>query len=104
MSGVYTTEEMQQASTPDNLPEAEAEDMTKDKTPKVRIIGPFEIEFLINKLDQCTKDFSDKVRNHLTIDGVLTYSINEKLFNGIMNKITQHLAEQSTCEVEVKDE
>lgn len=107
LSGIYTADEMAQANSavsPENLPEADSQDVTLPEPPKmpdVRMISEFEIEFLKSKLDQCAEEFSDKVKTFLTEDGNINYSINEKIFCNIMKKITKQLEDQSQNKEEV---
>jgi hypothetical protein len=91
---------------PENLPEAEIQEQAAEQPKLVqeRMISEFEIEFLKSKLDACSTEFSDKVKNFLTEEGTINYSINEKIFSNIMKKIIKHLADHAVCEVEVKNE
>jgi phage recombination protein Bet len=109
LSGIYTADEMAQANSqvlPENLPEAEIQEQAAEQPKLVqeRMISEFEIEFLKSKLDACSTEFSDKVKNFLTEEGTINYSINEKIFSNIMKKIIKHLADHAVCEVEVKNE
>lgn len=103
MSGLYSTEEMDQASNSDNLPQADSEDVTPKKivkTPLIKMVSCTQIEQLENALIGCSDEFLNRLTDIIKERKLDTYDqMSEKFFLNVMKGISDDKKALRTAEV-----